>query len=139
MTIDRVMNTSVAIAAGKLDMCDGEMKNSLEAIVLKWSDQIDTVLKDDVSSLFKNGPHPLPIALFSYWTSRLSNLENIFDQLRDPQARTIGFVLEKIDSVYYSAFRTTFNNIVLALHMARDLTLYFLPLVRYIVVFFNET
>ena len=47
-----------------------------------------------------------------FWNSRLSNLEYIYEQLRDERVRKMAIILEKTDSAYYPCFRTLFQNIV---------------------------
>lgn len=105
-----------------------ELKDSLEAIVLKWCDQINEILKQNVSVVFI-GKHPTPFDEIDFWNARQVNLENILDQLRTIQIRTVVYVLEKLDSFCVSAFKTMFQNLINALHETRDITLHLNPLV----------
>lgn len=105
------------------------MKNSLEGIVIKWTDQVNKVLEEDSKIAFENNRNPPPSAEIEFWDQRMKNLENIYVQLRDPRAKQIGCVLQAIDSVYYTSFRNTFKNVVASLHEARDITLWLKPLV----------
>lgn len=104
------------------------MKNSLEGIVIKWASQINDVLKESSNIIFKDN-HPVPSAEIEFWNLRLKNLENIYNQLIDDRIKAVARILEAIDSVYFTAFRTTFKNIVGALCEVRDITLYINPLV----------
>jgi dynein heavy chain len=105
------------------------MKNSLEGIVIKWAFQIDQVLKESSVNLLDGKNHPTPMAEVRFWESRRKNLTNIYDQLRDPRVKAIGVILETIKSVYSNTFRSTFKNVVTALHESSDITLYFTGLV----------
>ena len=105
------------------------MKNSLEGIVIKWAYQINDVLKEDSSTAFKDGAQPSPLEEIIFWDSRQSNLRNIYTQLLEPRVKQIGVILEGIDSVYYSSFKSTFQSVVQAVHEADDITLYLKPLV----------
>lgn len=118
-----------ALAYRNLDGCSLKMKNSLEGIVIKWAYQINDVLKEDSSMVFKDGAQPSPLEEIIFWDSRQSNLRNIYNQLLEPRVKQIGVILEGIDSVYYSSFKSTFQSVVQAVHEADDITLYLKPLV----------
>lgn len=105
------------------------MKNSLEGIVIKWVSSINEVLKEDSATLLING-HPNPSAEIKFWNARMSNLQNIYTQLRGDKIKSVATVLETIDSVYFMSFRTAFKNVITALVMARDITLWLNPLVN---------
>lgn len=105
------------------------MKNSLEGIVIKWACQINDVLKEDSSLAFKDGRHPTPIEEITFWEARQKNLRNIYTQLTEPKSRQIGVILEGIDSVYATSFKSTFKSVVQAVHEADDISLYLKPLV----------
>lgn len=104
------------------------MKNSLEGSVIKWHAQIDKVLKDSSTNLFKPTSHPTPLEEVKFWEKRRSNITNIYDQLVDPRVKAVGNILEKIDSVYTSTFLTIFKDVVSALQEADDVTLWMTPL-----------
>lgn len=128
ITINQVMGDSSTILSGNLDACNIKMRKSLEEIVMKWSDTIAEVINDNSDRIFTEMKNPMPSDEIAFWQGRLKNLENIFEQLRDPRIRTIALILERIDSVYFSAFRQTFQNVVENLAEARDVTLYLAPL-----------
>jgi hypothetical protein len=108
--------------------------------VIKWHAQIDKVLKDSSANLFKRNSHPTPLDEVKFWEKRRSNISNIYDQLIEPRVKTIGNILETIDSVYTATFLTTFKEVVTALHEADDVTLWFKPLVGYLLhyLFINK-
>lgn len=105
------------------------MKNALEGITIKWTSQIDLVLKESSVSLFDNKNHPTPLAELKFWERRRANIKNIYEQLTDDRVKKIGIILETINSVYSSTFSTTFKNLVTALHEVNDITLWLKPLV----------
>lgn len=108
------------------------MKNSLEGIIIKWVSSITDVLREDSNLLFLNNGHPTPSAEIDFWNARLKNLENLYEQLKSDRVRCVAMILEKIDSVYFSSFRTIFKNLITALVIARDITLYINPLSKHI-------
>ena len=106
------------------------MKNSLEGIVIKWHSQVDIVLKDTSANLFNRNANPTPMAEITFWENRRKNIANIYEQLTDPRIKSIGNILEKINSVYTSIFCSTLKDTVTALPEADDITLWLKPLVR---------
>lgn len=113
------------------DIVDTKMRNALEGVVIKWACQIDEVLKEDSEMLFRNNNHPSPFEEIKFWEARLKNLENIYEQVRDPRIKKIGRILEGLGSVYYTSFSQTFKQIVSALFAARDVNLWLKPLAKY--------
>lgn len=110
----------------------------MEGIVIKWHSAIDNVLKSSSATLFDRNSHPTPMQEIKFWEARRANIKNIYDQLTDPRVKTIGNILEKIDSVYTEAFGSAFKNIVTALHEADDITLFMTPLKSYFEKFEKE-
>lgn len=127
ITIKQVMSDADKILSGDLEACSIKVRSSLEEIVMKWSNTIEEVIGDNSYRLFDELPEPMPSDEVTFWQGRLKNLENIYDQLRDPRIKTIASILEKLDSVYFSTFRVTFRNVVESLHEARDVTLFLAP------------
>lgn len=100
-------------------------------MVVKWLDSVeDLVLVKARERIYAKETHPKPDLLFSFWESRLENLENLADQLGDKRIKTIGFVLEKINSVFESTYRKIVELVLQSLAEARDITKYLAPLVR---------
>lgn len=118
--------------------CDLGMKAQLEAITIKWSIQVEDVLKEDSEITFADDHNPTPAAEIEFWDQRFENLENLYLQLSDPRVKQIGAVLQAIDSVYYITFITTFKNVSAALMQASEITLYLKPLEKQFEKFLNE-
>ncbi|XP_058455827.1 dynein beta chain, ciliary-like isoform X2 [Malaya genurostris] len=135
ISIGEVESVGQQIAEGNPDGCSLKMKNSLEGIVIKWAYQINDVLKEDSTAIFKDGHHPSPLEEISFWDARQSNMRNIYGQLLEPRVRQIGVILEGIDSVYFSSFKSTFQSVVEAVHEADDVTLFLKPLKRHFETF----
>lgn len=132
IVIKDVMGITEEMEAGNLNACTSEMQESIELIVIKWASQIADVLQEDCYMIYEAEPHPVPNAEFQFWLARRKNLENIYQQLCDVRVRTIASFLQKLKSVYYKQFQSTFKNVVDALNVCKDVTLYFLPLVCYV-------
>ncbi|XP_058061407.1 LOW QUALITY PROTEIN: dynein beta chain, ciliary-like [Anopheles bellator] len=128
ISIDNIMQVGEEVLQGNVDACTLKMKNSLEGIVIKWACQINDVLKEDSSLAFKDGRHPTPAEEITFWEARQKNLRNIYSQLTEPKSRQIGIILEGIDSVYATSFKSTFRSVVQAVHEADDISLYLKPL-----------
>lgn len=106
------------------------MKHSLEFMVVKWLDSVEDLIHiKSRDKIFSKEEFPRPEHLFSFWDARLENLENLADQLGDKRIKTIGFVLEKIRSVFESSYRRIVELVLEALAEARDITKYLTPLV----------
>lgn len=104
--------------------CDMKLQNLLEGIVIKWSYLINETVTDTSAKLFYNGAQPLPSDEYTYWNNRLTNLENLYTQLIENNRKMVGVILEKIHSVYFTAFRQSFESAVTALTQARDVSVY---------------
>lgn len=105
-------------------MCDIKLQNLLEGIVIKWSYIIHEVVIETSEKLFQNDAHPMPHDEYIFWNNRLANLENLYAQLTENNRKMVGVILEKIESVYFTAYRQSFENVVAALTQARDVTIY---------------
>ncbi|XP_023292211.2 dynein beta chain, ciliary [Lucilia cuprina] len=127
--IDEVMESAPAIAQGDLSKVNHLMKHSLEFMVVKWLDSVEDLIHiKSRDKIFSKEEFPRPEHLFSFWDARLENLENLADQLGDKRIKTIGFVLEKIRSVFESSYRRIVELVLEALAEARDITKYLTPL-----------
>lgn len=106
------------------------MKNYLEFMVVKWLDAVEDLIKiKPREKIFSKEEFPRPEHLFNFWEARLENLENLADQLGDKRIKTIGFVLEKIHSVFESSYRRIVELVLEALAIARDVNKYLSALV----------
>lgn len=105
--------------------CELQMQNLLEGLVIKWSYLINDIVKECISdNLFSNGQNPLPMDEVHFWLNQYKNLYNVYEQLMQNERKMVGLILKKVDSVYYRAFRQTFQQTVTALVRARDNSLY---------------
>ncbi|VVC95211.1 unnamed protein product, partial [Leptidea sinapis] len=100
------------------------LKSAIEGVVIKWAQQINDVMMEDSAQAFDNGQNPLPNVELAFWRSRLSNLNYIYDQLRNERVRCMAVILEKTNSAYYPCFSRLFKNIVSALAEAREIDFY---------------
>lgn len=107
----------------------------LEGMVIKWSNLINDVIVGTSEELFKNDEYPIPSDEYVYWNNRLSNLENIYLQLIENNRKMVGIILEQLNSVYVTAFRQSFSNIVTALTQARDVTTHLNAFAKYTLQF----
>ncbi|KAL9898325.1 dynein beta chain, ciliary [Glossina fuscipes fuscipes] len=127
--IDEVMESAPAIAKGDLGKVNHLMKHALEFMVVKWLDSVeDLVHVKAKDKIFSKDEFPRPEHLVGFWETRLENLENLADQLGDKRIKTIGFVLERIRSVFESSYRRIVELVLEALAEARDITKYLTPL-----------
>lgn len=108
-----------------------ETQNILEGAVIKWSYLVNDIVSDASTKLFTNNNHPTPANEVHFWNIRLANLQNVYYQLIDEKRKTIGMILQALDSVYYSAFSQTFQQTVTSLIQARDNCLYLNGLMQY--------
>ncbi|CAH0405196.1 unnamed protein product [Chilo suppressalis] len=107
------------------------LKSAIEGVVIKWAQQINDVMMEDSAQAFENGQNPSPTVELTFWRSRLSNLNYIYDQLRTERVRCMAVILEKTTSAYYPCFSRLFKNIVSALAEAREIDLYLHTLERH--------
>ncbi|KRF80907.1 uncharacterized protein Dvir_GJ26688 [Drosophila virilis] len=92
-------------------------------MVVKWLDSVENLVGvKPTDKLFSTERYPLPEAIFAYWESRQENLENLAHQLGDIRIKTIGFVLEKIQSVFEHSYRRIVELVLESLAEARDIT-----------------
>lgn len=113
--------------------CNLKMQNILEGIAIKWSYLINDVVIDTSEKFFmikRDGQlttmpsPPAPLTEITFWNERHANLANLYAQLVEPRRKMVGQMLEKISSVYYTAFRQAFQHTITALVQARDVCVY---------------
>ncbi|XP_030080192.1 dynein beta chain, ciliary [Drosophila hydei] len=127
--IDEVMKEAPRIAAMENASVNHMMKHSIEFMVVKWLDSVENLVGvKPTDKLFSTEKYPLPEAIFAYWESRQENLENLAHQLGDIRIKTIGFVLEKIQSVFEHSYRRIVELVLESLAEARDITKCLAPL-----------
>ncbi|XP_003791133.1 dynein heavy chain 9, axonemal [Otolemur garnettii] len=133
--------TLLPLPAGseKMEFVDSKSKTSLESIdksaiyaiesaVVKWSHQVQTVLKRESSQALLQGENLTPKAELDFWKSRADDLESIYDQLRMIKAKGMAQLLDKLQSSYFPAFKAMFRNLLPALTEAQDIHVHLVPL-----------
>lgn len=55
--------------------------HSIETVVIDWSKQIHEVLKKDSAQQLLDGLNPDPFVEIEFWSSKYTNLANIFEQV----------------------------------------------------------
>lgn len=72
---------------GKSD--DKDRVHVLESAVVTWTERINMALSRDSESVFEGGKHPGPLVCLEYWTTRMTDLGDIQDQLNGPQIQKV--------------------------------------------------
>lgn len=107
---------------------DQALIHSIESVVIDWSHQIQEVLKKDSSQPLLEGLNPGPLTEIEFWKAKTANLENIFNQLRDPKTKKMAQLLEKTQSSYFPAFKELFKETLSALEESSDIDSHLKPL-----------
>ncbi|KAK3590847.1 hypothetical protein CHS0354_024585 [Potamilus streckersoni] len=102
--------------------------HSIESVVIEWVHQIRDVLKQDSSQPLLEGLNPTPFVELEFWKNKSTNLECIYEQLRDPVVRKMAELLEKLGSSYFITFKQIFRDVVEALKEAQDINMFLKPL-----------
>lgn len=118
-------------------VCDLKTQNILEGIAIKWSYLINDVVIDTSAKFFNASdgqsssssalpapPPPTPSTEITFWNERYANLDNLYGQLTEKRRKMVGQMLEKISSVYYTAFRQAFQHTITSLVQARDVCIH---------------
>ncbi|XP_039265498.2 dynein beta chain, ciliary-like [Styela clava] len=102
--------------------------HAVETVVIDWSHQIRDVLKQESAQPLLEGKNPGPDVEIKFWNSKCTNLECIYNQLRESKVRKMANLLEVSKSSYYPALRDIFTDVVAALREARDIKMHLNPL-----------
>nr|XP_027809857.1 dynein heavy chain 9, axonemal [Marmota flaviventris] len=111
-----------------LDAIDKSVIYAIESAVIKWSHQVQVVLKRESSQPLLQGENPTPKVELEFWKRRYEDLEYIHNQLRTIQVRGMAGLLDKLHSSYLPAFKAMFRDVVSALKEAQDIHVHLLPL-----------
>lgn len=111
--------------------CDIKLQNLLEGIVIKWSYIINDIVIETSEKLFHNDAQPMPNDEYTFWNNRLANLGNLYAQLTENNRKMVGVILEKIESVYFTSYRQSFENSVAAFTQAKNVTIYLNAFAKY--------
>ena len=99
----------------------------MESCIQQWTQQLTPLLEAEeratVERLSLNDE-------VIYWRNRCQDLENIFEQLKEPVVRQMAITLEEIGSAQASTFKTLVRRIIAALAEAQDITLHLKPLIK---------
>ncbi|XP_069339362.1 dynein axonemal heavy chain 9 [Eulemur rufifrons] len=114
------------------DAIDKSVIYAIESAVVKWSHQVQMVLKRESSQPLLQGENPTPKVELDFWKSRSEDLEYIYNQLRMIKVRGMAGLLDKLQSSYFPAFKAMFRNVVAALAEAQDIHVHLVPLHRHL-------
>ncbi|XP_068157565.1 LOW QUALITY PROTEIN: dynein beta chain, ciliary [Drosophila tropicalis] len=128
---------------------DPKFRNLLEEMFINWTTQMHDIVMErsecqpmslaTASLTGSSSSIPskhinmvsLPAQEIGFWTNRKLNLQNIYDQLREPTHKTLALILERIESVYYEPYAKAFRQLVTAWLEAQDVSLWLQPLLRH--------
>uniref|UniRef100_A0A3P9GZT6 Dynein, axonemal, heavy chain 11 n=1 Tax=Oryzias latipes TaxID=8090 RepID=A0A3P9GZT6_ORYLA len=99
--------------------------HTIETHIVNWSCLIQDVLKRDSTDLL--GFNPGPKAELEFWSSRMSNLESITQQLQSPIVEKMVDMLKALESSYHPAVKTLSDS-VSKLEEATEIHLFLQPL-----------
>ncbi|XP_063098488.1 dynein axonemal heavy chain 9 isoform X2 [Cavia porcellus] len=111
-----------------LDSVDKSIVYAIESAVIKWTHQVQVVLKRESSQSFSQLENPTPKVELEFWKKRYEDLEYIHNQLRTIQVRGMAGILDKLQSSYFPAFKAMFRDVTAALREAQDIYSHLLPL-----------
>ena len=117
----------VDVEDDKTETMDRQLIHSIESVVIDWTHQIRDVLKKDSAQPLLEGLHPTPFVEIEFWKNKSTNLECIYEQLRDPKVRKMAELLERTQSSYFPVFKDIFRDVVAALEEAQDINMYLRP------------
>ncbi|XP_037664377.1 dynein heavy chain 9, axonemal isoform X3 [Choloepus didactylus] len=115
-----------------LDSIDKSVIYAVESAVIRWSHQIQVVLKRESSQPLLPGENPTPEVELAFWKSRCEDLEYIYGQLRTIKVRGMAGLLDKLQSSYFPAFKAMFRDVAAALTEAQDIHAHLMPLHRHL-------
>ena len=71
------------------DRQDKDRVHVLESAVVMWTERINTALSRSPDSSFANDQHPGPLVGLDFWTTKMTDLGEILDQLNGPQIQKV--------------------------------------------------
>ncbi|EHH24539.1 hypothetical protein EGK_08205 [Macaca mulatta] len=95
-----------------LDSIDKSVIYAIESAVIKWSYQVQVVLKRESSQPLLQGENPTPKVELEFWKSRYEDLQYIYNQLRTIKVRGMAKLLDKLQSSYFPAFKAMYRDVV---------------------------
>ncbi|KAJ8968779.1 hypothetical protein NQ317_016724 [Molorchus minor] len=135
--VENIFEVEKALINSNGEMCDLYLRSAIEGVIIKWSGQINDVLINDSSEKKNNASSPCSLCSFppfelEFWSTRQKNLQYIYKQLREDKVKSMAIVLQKTNSAYYSCFKNTFKNVVIALAETENINTYLTPLKKHI-------
>ncbi|XP_049715501.1 dynein axonemal heavy chain 9 isoform X2 [Elephas maximus indicus] len=115
-----------------LDSIDKSVIYSIESAVIKWSHQVQVVLKRESSQLLLQWENATPRVELEFWKNRYEDLDYIYNQLRTIKVRGMAGLLDKLQSSYFPAFKAMFRDVAAALTEAQDIHAHLMPLHRHL-------
>nr|XP_021499024.1 dynein heavy chain 9, axonemal [Meriones unguiculatus] len=115
-----------------LDSIDKSTVYAIESAVIRWSHQVQVVLKRESSQPLLQGGNPTPKVELEFWKSRCEDLEHIYNQLMTIKVRGMAGLLDRLQSSYLPAFKAMFRDVEAALTEAQDIHVHLLPLQRHL-------
>ncbi|XP_006898632.1 PREDICTED: LOW QUALITY PROTEIN: dynein heavy chain 9, axonemal [Elephantulus edwardii] len=115
-----------------LDSIDKSVIYSIESAVIRWSHQVQVVLKRESSLPLLQGENPMPKVELEFWKNRYEDLEYIYSQLKTIKVRGMAGLLDRLRSSYFPAFKAMFRDIITALTEAQDIHAHLMPLRRHL-------
>uniref|UniRef100_Q5SX07 Dynein, axonemal, heavy chain 9 n=2 Tax=Mus musculus TaxID=10090 RepID=Q5SX07_MOUSE len=110
---------------------------AVESAVIKWSHQVQVVLKRESSQALIQGQNPTPKVELEFWKSRCEDLEHIYNQLMTIKVKGMAELLDKLQSSYLPAFKAMFRDVEAALTEAQDIHVHLLPLQQHLDILEN--
>ena len=107
---------------------DRALMHSMQNAVIEWARQIRDVVQQDSAQPLVDGKNPTPIVELKFWESREKNMFNIYSQLKCDKVRKMATVLKVIDSTYYSTVWNLFQEVIVQLRKAQDITAHLKPM-----------
>ncbi|KAH0629591.1 hypothetical protein JD844_011790, partial [Phrynosoma platyrhinos] len=112
------------------ELVDKSIVHGIESAVIKWTHQIQGVLKRESSELLLQGQDPNPKVELDFWKSRCEDLQCIYNQLKAERVSAMLKLLDKVQSTYYPAFRSMFRDVEESLVEAEDIYMHLKPIQR---------
>ncbi|XP_017170010.1 dynein axonemal heavy chain 9 isoform X1 [Mus musculus] len=119
------------------DAIDKSTLYAVESAVIKWSHQVQVVLKRESSQALIQGQNPTPKVELEFWKSRCEDLEHIYNQLMTIKVKGMAELLDKLQSSYLPAFKAMFRDVEAALTEAQDIHVHLLPLQQHLDILEN--
>lgn len=85
---------------------------SIEMTVVDWNKKIDECLEQTSETSVPVGEFAVPSHEFDFWNQRTKALQDIYEQLVNPEVKKMAIILEENGSVYTSMFRKFFKRVV---------------------------